>query len=96
MNEKFQSFQTLNYKQNVQEEEHDYHRANRLRKMSYSIKKDHERKPTRSFAKIANQNETRGLNNIEIFTVKAVKRLGCEIQINAKIVKDKDNFALAQ
>lgn len=66
--------------------------------MSHSIKKDHERKPTRSFTKIANQNnETRGLNNnIEIFTVTAVKRLGCQTQINAKIVKDKDNFALAQ
>jgi hypothetical protein len=46
--------------------------------MSHSIKKDHERKRMRSFAKTASQNnETRILNNNkEIFTTAAVKRLG--------------------
>lgn len=52
----------------------------------------------RSFAKTANQNnETRRLNNNkEIFTITAVNRLDFQTQINAKIIKEKDNFALAQ
>jgi hypothetical protein len=38
-------------------------------------------------------NKTRGLNNIkENFTVRKVKRLGCQTQINAKIKKEKDDL----